>query len=1014
MTAVRSGRTRRQVVGLALVVAILAAVLSIFAAPSPASARPAPEVDGAVGSIGTACASGSVDDSMLPVNRWTGAMSMHSRLHGGLNLGDIARSSQRSMLVGSLIDVGNMAWSLTTSITEFATRVCVLDRVGATVDNAAGALGGSILGSGLIALLVVLGIYGAISHGRKQGNGGQVMRRIGSTLLVMMILVATVHGAKQSTTVNGKFVPGTLSPGWALQTVDGIVSTAANSIAASVVCKGGDKNCAVGGADQGSAGYKDLGCAPYVDAMHEAFTNSVALEGIADNTAAATTPLLISDMWERSGLQMWKNLQYGSKPAPGAGAAGYTYGDAVYCRQLENQAGAPVGPVTDTTSQMYLTQKALGGNAPYGLDPATAKTNTLAWTPITSDDKASDRKLVGWAACATPHAGTTWAGAHLIHADGDNDGGTNSQVTSNCKSFFTSTSFDGNGDGGYNSFDWDESDDDVSRNNLPAATSDFLLVLHGDRQTSALPQAAIYLLSSFAIAVVFIMFAGAILGAKLMALFYIISFIFVLLIGLVPGAGDMGKVAGFMKRYVGLSVFAFGGQLILSLIALMSSVLVNVGAGMLPGGSAGLPSQLWTGMSPVIAVIALHHIFKQLRIPSPMKLSAGAAFGHLAAGGAVGAAGMMGAAELWSHAKRAGRAGKQVRALATRAGSKKSFNARSKVGHGGMEADLQKSQTGLDQTAGPDVPSTAPSPEATTDGAQGPGSPTPVPIGTGGRSDSGVSEDRASGTEEADKPHTPEEAKAAAEWVASLPKGERRALTNPSGVQRALSRLGQAAASGAQGLLDQPLSPGTLIGGARTLAGKGLKYGAIGAGAIAVTASGGLALGALAGAGALAYKMRGRPLPSLSQWRSRREQMTTDATRRQIDAFRQHQATQRAAETEQVDQAAGDVPVQGAPRQMPPRDDQGNEHPQQAPGTAPEPIVEPTQEMPRKPKPARPSASSEASGTTPAPTPTPAPSPTSAAPLPVRRAATVTRSATPTPGPRKRVNRPAGPKPPTH
>jgi hypothetical protein len=82
-------------------------------------------------------------------------------------------------------------------------------------------------------------------------------------------------------------------------------------------------------------------------------------------------------------------------------------------------------------------------------------------------------------------------------------------------------------------------------------------------------------------------------------------------------------------------VFSFGISLILSLIAVITKLLIDVGNGL--GGPGNPVTLLWAGAAPIIALVVLHHIFtKVLKMPSPISPAGALAWGT--AGGAAGAA----------------------------------------------------------------------------------------------------------------------------------------------------------------------------------------------------------------------------------------------------------------------------------------------------------------------------------------------------------------------------------------
>jgi len=137
--------------------------------------------------------------------------------------------------------------------------------------------------------------------------------------------------------------------------------------------------------------------------------------------------------------------------------------------------------------------------------------------------------------------------------------------------------------------------------------------------------------------VVFGLISGAIIVAKVAALVMMLATFIALLVSLL-GEGKAGSSIGkFFGQYVGMSLFVFGIQLIFAFLTLITSMMVKAGNDMFGPGS--IISMIWTGFSPVVAVIVLHMIFtKFLKVPSPFSLTGAQQWGAAASGGAMGGA----------------------------------------------------------------------------------------------------------------------------------------------------------------------------------------------------------------------------------------------------------------------------------------------------------------------------------------------------------------------------------------
>lgn len=623
---------------------------------------------------GRGVCAGTLDaHGQLPVTRWDEGTEFHDRLHGA-SPGDMAKRLQRQGIVSLFFSVGNTAWATTTGATEMALNFCVLDRVGGVVDRTAGSIGKALMSSGIVVALVVASIMVfAWRVGRGQGGGAntKMLLQKGLVLALFSIMIGGAMnstGGGQGRNPNAAYSPGTGSPGWFITQIDQAVTTAAAGVTGSLI-----SDRAIGGAEQGPKGRANLGCAPYVKAMKDVYVErqgaGVAAGGIA------TTPMLLSSLWENSGLEMWKRAQFGTQRIGTYGrgeATPYGYGDLMYCRMLELNVASKRHPVTNnydvSVSSLMSRTGALDKDVFGKAVSATGKTKPVAgvsngntvwhtdgdylpWRYSTSNKK-KDRAYVAWAACAAP---TDELGAPLVHTDD----ATPEDLKKACQMFFGDAGFDGGS--GTGEFDWDESDDDISQTSTTDAAQDFLLTLHGNRQASGLVAGMVYMVSSLMVAGVFILFSGAIMVAKITALMMMIGVIGVLVFSLTPNA-SMSKITDYGKQYLGLSLFAWGAQLVICLLAFITAILVESGNAIVPGGPGGVMAVAWVGFAPVMAVFCLHFMFKKLRIPSPLKMSGGMAWGQMAASGAVGGAAGFGAGALVN------RAGNRVKARAVNAG----------------------------------------------------------------------------------------------------------------------------------------------------------------------------------------------------------------------------------------------------------------------------------------------------------------------------------------------------------
>jgi len=557
--------------------------------------------------------------SLLPIDRWSSAASasQHTRLDA--NFGDMTQKVQRGAIDSMAFAAGNTMWQGATELTGFATRFCLLDTMGLTADKGAAILGNALMSSGLVAAIVGFGLLLLLWRTARRGSPADMWKNVTKTVIILGLFGILINGAAQTTGTdpgnNNQGASdnhtsfGTGSPGWFADRVNRTVSSLA-SVPAESLAKDSSVLVNPDNTEGGS-----LACNSYLKNLHDAYTRSYG--GSAASDLQAAIPLTLSSMWENSGMVAWRNAQFGAENP---------YSIQVYCRQLENIAGAkvtlPPGTPGATLDDYANTQFALSGVGP------GANKDSAAW--VMPGGLEVDRAMVAWAACRSADNGATWT----VDAEWAKVGGDSKAITpKNCTDWWTKPLL------GDNSFspsttgmNWEDSQSAIAKNaaGLPGVQN-FLLNWHGNANSAATVVALTFAASSLIILLVFGLLALAIIIAKVAAIVMILVALLVLLIALIPSQGESNKAMAFGKFYVGLTIFAFGIQFLFALISLVTGFLVIAGANQFGAGS--ILSMIWTGFAPVTAVVVLHLIFtKVLKMPSPFKPSAALAYGTAAGG----------------------------------------------------------------------------------------------------------------------------------------------------------------------------------------------------------------------------------------------------------------------------------------------------------------------------------------------------------------------------------------------
>ena len=532
----------------------------------------------------------------LPTNRWqVGSSGFHGRFDQFLQ-NDVIAFAQRNITQGMGMMAGNGIYVATQGILTFGLDLQPLNALGVQADAAAATIGVALLQNSPVVVAILVLIIGSVFF-QMARTGARPWKKLGTAAMVVALFGLMIAGAQGSTVVNGDFKPGFGSPGWFATQINNSISTIATvpAQALSIVSPVGSMNVPVG-----------TGCNVYMENLNANYTlgygNSAKNSGIV--------PQIISSLWASTGLTVWKQTQYGSTPYDETGA---TYGDSIFCHQLDWQSG--VSPKQQAKMTFGSTAAATAAGFP---------ANSAAWG--SNDNNKRDQSLVAWAACVNDGSGgftvrdgfqKTRAGDTWITANNCRDWASSDRSVEN-------TAFNVSG----KAVDvYDKTDD--------PAVINFLTTLHGNDTNGGLILIWTYVLSAVVIFIVFGLLGIAITIAKFAAVVMVVSIFFVLLMSLLARQDMSGKLMQFLKTYLGYTVFAFGATLILAMVTLLSKMVSDTGIGVFGPGS--IMSLLFTGMSPVIACWLLHMVFTRLfKIPGIFKPSSAFAWG--AAGGAVGGA----------------------------------------------------------------------------------------------------------------------------------------------------------------------------------------------------------------------------------------------------------------------------------------------------------------------------------------------------------------------------------------
>lgn len=587
---------------------------------------------GTSSSVCSAPGAGASQSPVLPVARWAASTAnMHNRLDGG-PFGITAEMVQRNALQNGGMSTGNFMWGLGTGLAGFAVNFCILESAGGAADQIGYDIGTALLKptSGLLAALVFVGVIGLLIRGFRSGNmQWKPILMKGVIVGVFMIMVLgsgnTTGGGFRGQT--GGYHPGIGSPGWIVTTMNNTVSSLASAPAAALALDTG----------KGMAMEADpLSCHNYTLALKNEY------QGLYDAKAtrlAAGVPLILSSIWETTGLRSWRTAQFGNASDNGISSN-------VWCHFLDQQADVAVvvgsgenefGSVRNILGSVF---RATGTPLP---DNGSAVWKSSAFVP--SDNSREDRSIVGWATCklapnSDPNNKANW------NVDAFSQGDKETKASADDCLKFWNTANDP-----LDKFEWSTSGDDVNKRTTDTgdlskglAVREFIRTMHGNDNAAGMTAILAYNLGALGMLIVFGLISIAIIVSKIALVVMIVIAFFMMLQALMPGA-DMSKLGGFLKTMLGMTMFIFAIQLIFAFVSVFTRLLQDVGNTML-GGDSSVVALVWAGMAPLISVGILHMMFtKVMKVPSPFSVSGGLSWGN-AMGSAAGGAAFAGVSNL--------------------------------------------------------------------------------------------------------------------------------------------------------------------------------------------------------------------------------------------------------------------------------------------------------------------------------------------------------------------------------
>lgn len=660
---------------------------TILAAPGDSASTAQMDVEGI-------CAASTGRDGgaslLLPTTRWADSTTTFNSHIGSTHLGYLLNKGTRESFFTLAMSAGNAMWSGAAALTQQAAVMCPLYTTGAVVDNAAADIGSAIKDSPLMLGIVVITLLVLVFQSAR--TGVNPMKQIGAKVAVAGLFAVMLIGAQNSSggeDVGMGYEPGFGSPGWFAISATNAVTTMASGISSFMV--GELREARIDDNRDDS----DFHSGWYLEALHNGYSQEYEADGYS--SVSSVVPLTLSMMWEDTGLEAWKTAQFG---------ADNDIGDKVYSFLLDSQADIPVTRpgsksnlerAGEGTSHRRAPQQNPDGSVTYSGTTGfpTSATQRAVWNRVAEDSghdaveeydyssimfdppnsEQQTRVLVSLAMCS--FKGGEWVADdplwHGWNADPEWEGTleergwTNwfpeqkvwpkdeEELAGECEVLLESGDIE---DGHSSNWSDDpsvikaavkgESSDGVNFNE----TRNFLLHVHG-AGTNGVGTVIIYVLAALCVFLVFGAVSLGVMLSKIVVVVMIATVFILLAMTMLPNV-ETARLGKFVKTMLGSIVFAAALVLIISTIAFISSILVEVVSGLTAPG--GILMMLATGFAPILAVVSIHWVFKSvLGLPSPFKLTSAMAYGSAANG--MGGAAVSGAGQIGSGASRLARRG---------------------------------------------------------------------------------------------------------------------------------------------------------------------------------------------------------------------------------------------------------------------------------------------------------------------------------------------------------------------
>lgn len=618
---------------------------------------------------------------LLPANRWGESVgTFYSNLDSGMFEFNL-RQQSREQIGGFFFSSSSNIWEGTLATSVWATAFCPIDAVGHQIDTFLGTFGDALLDAGMpliIALLVGLAVVAA--WGSRKGTGFAMnWKDLIGKLAIMAVFILMVQGARDSNMDNEEWNPSGLSPGNIVKTTNTVISDFGGAVNQGLMSVGQDGSYARFGISEGQ---QTTDCRVAIASMHGAYESTFS--GPEHTGLASQIPVAVSDAWVNSVYVGYSRAQQGPyRPGDDGTQTDYDVENGSTsphhystCYILDWTSPTPITTgeaetVTSDSRAMFLGRP-MGGyfsedhtyddTAESGLwfrvDLENAD-NVLRWgtflAPHTTipdgrdDDPVAtmqERALAFWSTCRVGSETTITdmeSDDHWRVADGFASGAGQPVTAEQCASWWRAQGYVRTDDGDSLPPGFDLDSGEVNDYGLPEYETEYIHYLNGVNPMGAIGAGFITLIASMVLFVIFGAIGLVVVVARAALLIVMIYMFVTALVALLPGQGFAAILKAF-KMLIGIVMLSVFAQVLYSVIIGFSTALNAVGSTFLEFGSVGYIG--WIAITPLLALVGIHFVFKWAKLPSPMTVNGAKAWskgmaneGGSAAGGAFGGAG---------------------------------------------------------------------------------------------------------------------------------------------------------------------------------------------------------------------------------------------------------------------------------------------------------------------------------------------------------------------------------------